>query len=254
MKNLITCLVVCVLSGATFATTWTIADDGKADFDNIQAAIDASSDGDEIIVMPGTYTSTANEVVDMRGKEIWLHSSAGAEVTIIDGEQTRRGIMCGSQETSNTIIEGFTITNGFAKNGGGMNNFISSPTLTSCTFEGNYAYNSGGGMYNWDSSSPTLINCTLCSNTPNQIWGPWSDEGGNTVAAICPVPGACCTNDHCLVSEQEKCLAFFGQWQGEGTTCEDNPCPTSCLGDVTGDGQVDVTDILVVISVWGACP
>ena len=29
MKNLITCLAVCVMSGATFATTWTVDDDGK---------------------------------------------------------------------------------------------------------------------------------------------------------------------------------------------------------------------------------
>ncbi len=50
MKNLITCLVVCVLSGAAFADTWTVDDDGKADFDNIQAAVDAASDGDEIVV------------------------------------------------------------------------------------------------------------------------------------------------------------------------------------------------------------
>jgi hypothetical protein len=28
MKNLITCLSVCVLSGATFADTWTVDDDG----------------------------------------------------------------------------------------------------------------------------------------------------------------------------------------------------------------------------------
>ena len=32
---------------------WTVDDDGPADFDNIQSAIDASSDGYEIIVMPG---------------------------------------------------------------------------------------------------------------------------------------------------------------------------------------------------------
>jgi hypothetical protein len=41
MKKLITCLVVCVLSGAAFATTWSVDDEGKADFDNIQATIDA---------------------------------------------------------------------------------------------------------------------------------------------------------------------------------------------------------------------
>ncbi len=107
MKNLLTGLVIGALSSSAFATTWTVDDDGKADFDNIQAAVDAASDGDEIIVMPGTYTSTADEVVNMLGKEIWLHSSKGAEVTIIDGEQTRRGILCNSSETSNTIIEGF---------------------------------------------------------------------------------------------------------------------------------------------------
>ena len=47
MKNLITCLVVCVLSGVAFADTWTVDDDGKADFDNIQAAVDAASDSDD---------------------------------------------------------------------------------------------------------------------------------------------------------------------------------------------------------------
>ena len=65
MKNLITCLVVCMLSGAAIADTWTDDDDGKADFDNIQAAVDAAGDGDEIIVMPGTYTGTGDQVVDM---------------------------------------------------------------------------------------------------------------------------------------------------------------------------------------------
>ena len=73
MKKLITCLVVCVLSGVVAAEIHHV----PADFPTIQYAIGAALDGDEIIVAPGTYTSTADEVVDMRGKEIWLHSSNG---------------------------------------------------------------------------------------------------------------------------------------------------------------------------------
>ena len=45
MNNLIVYLFVCVFSCTAVATTWTDDDDGKADFNNIQAAIDASSDG-----------------------------------------------------------------------------------------------------------------------------------------------------------------------------------------------------------------
>jgi len=46
MKNLITCLVVCVLSGTTFADTWTVDDDGKADYATIQDAIEGSINAD----------------------------------------------------------------------------------------------------------------------------------------------------------------------------------------------------------------
>jgi hypothetical protein len=124
-----TTLISLCLTSTALADTWTVDDDGKADFDNIQAAVNASSDGDEIVVMPGTYTSTADEVVDMLGKSVWLHSSGGQEVTIIDGKSVRRGIYCGNGETSNTIIEGFTITNGSADFGGGMYNSSSSQRL-----------------------------------------------------------------------------------------------------------------------------
>ena len=148
-----TALISMFLTSTALADTWTVDDDGKADFDNIQAAVDAASDGDEIIVMPGTYTYSSGcsdpgpgepgdtdcTVVNLLGKEIWLHSSDGQVVTIINGEDLHRGILCCSGETSNTIIEGFTITNGFSENGGGMLNSNSSPTLTNCIFENNWA-------------------------------------------------------------------------------------------------------------------
>ena len=129
-------LISMFITSTALADTWTVDDDGKADFDNIQAAVDAASDGDEIVVMPGTYTSTADEVVDMLGKAVWLHSSEGQGVTIIDGEGARRGILCENGETSNTIIEGITITNCYSSlNGGGVYTHASSSlTLTNCVF------------------------------------------------------------------------------------------------------------------------
>ena len=39
-----TALISMFLTSTALATTWTVDDDGKADFDNIQAAIDAASD------------------------------------------------------------------------------------------------------------------------------------------------------------------------------------------------------------------
>ena len=41
-------LISLFITSTALAETWTVDDDGKADFDNIQAAIDAASDGDEI--------------------------------------------------------------------------------------------------------------------------------------------------------------------------------------------------------------
>jgi hypothetical protein len=196
MRNLITCLSVCVLSGATFADTWTVDDDGKADFDNIQAAINAASDGDEIIVYPGTYTSAAGEVVDMLGKEIWLQSSEGAGVTIIDGEDARRGVLCNSGETSNTIIEGFTITNGHnSDNGGGMFNYDSSPILTDCSFMNNTAPY-GGGMYNNGSNSnPTLTNCTFIGNSADYGGGMHNSSSSSPTLTDCTFTGNTANNN-----------------------------------------------------------
>jgi parallel beta-helix repeat protein len=287
MKNLITCLVVCMFSGAVAADTWTVDDDGKADFDNIQAAVDAASDGDEIIVMPGTYTSTTDEVVNMLGKAVTLRSSDPSDPdvvasTIIDGENARRGLACYFEESPwYPIISGFTITNGFSHYGGGMYNDLRvAATLTNCTFENNTATEWGGGMYFASDSFPTLTNCTItdntanhgggmwcdgasvpiltnctvCSNTPNQISGSWSDEGGNIVSSLCPGPGACCTNGNCVVSGQENCLAFLGEWQGQDTTCAGNACPVHCAEDINGDGVIDTNDLLSILAAWGACP
>jgi hypothetical protein len=181
------------LTSTAVADTWTVDDDGKADFDNIQAAVDAASDGDEIVVMLGTYTSTQDgHVVNMLGKAVTLRSIDPSHpgvvaATIIDGEGARRGMACYNNETSKTILSGFTIANGLGVGfdyngngdidywenyGGGMYNYSSSPTLENCIFTGNTATDGGdgGGMCNFGSNT-TLTNCTFDNNTASTYGG-----------------------------------------------------------------------------------
>jgi|TARA_B100000315_G_C14165034_1_gene401844 archaellum component FlaG (FlaF/FlaG flagellin family) len=71
MKVLIAGLVSGLLSSSLFATTWTVDDDGKADFSNIQDAIDVASDGDEIVVADGQYF----ENITFSGKAVTVRST-----------------------------------------------------------------------------------------------------------------------------------------------------------------------------------
>jgi len=144
------------------------------DFTTIQACIDAAVSGvDECVVAPGTY----HETINFLGKAITVRSSGGAEVTTIDATGIGGSVVtCASGEGPDTVLDGFTMTGGtgtenifYAKDGGGMYNYDSSPTITNCTFSGNKAIGSeglgaGGGMYNYN-SSPTVTNCTFGGNS-----------------------------------------------------------------------------------------
>ncbi|MBT5366384.1 MAG: hypothetical protein HOL14_07650, partial [Phycisphaerae bacterium] len=144
-------LISLFLTSTTLATTWTVDDDGKADFENIQDAIDAASDGDEIIVMPGTYIGTDNNVVEMPSVSVTLRSSDPSDwevvvSTIIDGENKRRGLFCNADVSPTTIINGLTFANGRGNNDGGGMLLDSSITVKNCRFENNIATYAGGGL------------------------------------------------------------------------------------------------------------
>jgi hypothetical protein len=46
------------------------------------------------------------------------------------------------------------------------------------------ADSSGGGIYVY--SNTTVTDTTVCGNTPDQIYGPYTDGGGNYVSDTCP--------------------------------------------------------------------
>jgi hypothetical protein len=131
---------------------------GTDAFATIQDGIDAVASPGIVHVAAGYYT----ENIELKHRVQVL--GAGAGVSTIDGG------LAGSVVTAtgvgpNTVLDGFTITNGSAEDGGGMYNVDSSPTVTNCIFDNNSASQWwGGGMYNLD-SSPMVTNCTFSRNS-----------------------------------------------------------------------------------------
>ncbi len=154
------------------------------DFPTIQGAIDASVDGDEVVVAPGEYV----ESINFLGKTIILRSVHGAEVTTIDGNDAGRVVTCDSGEGPGTTLEGFTITGGYSAYpdlfGGGM--FIgdgSSATVTDCTLDGNDGYCGGGGLYN--NGVATISDCVFVDNS--SLWGGGLANSGIAMITGCAI-------------------------------------------------------------------
>ena len=106
--TVIAIITFCCLSGHTNADTLIVDDDGFVEFNAIQDAIDAASDGDLILVYPGIY----NETIDFLGKEITVESSSGASVTTIDANQKDTVVYFWNNETDESVLDGFTLTGG----------------------------------------------------------------------------------------------------------------------------------------------
>jgi predicted outer membrane repeat protein len=106
-------------------------------FDSIQEAIDASVGHAIINVLDGTYKGPGNRDIDFYGKVIILSSLSGPANCIIDCERLGRGFDFHSGETQQTIVAGFTITNGQADSGGGVRCVNSSPQISNCVISDN---------------------------------------------------------------------------------------------------------------------
>jgi hypothetical protein len=144
----------------------------------IKSGISAANNGDTVMVSVGTYFGPGNRDLDFGGKAITVMSMKGPTLTIINCEGSwldfHRGFYAHQGEDSTTVIEGFTIINGYApfnapggKSAGGGILCIngSSPTIRDCVLYDNYAAGSGGGLACFDGSSPRVIGCTFLDNS-----------------------------------------------------------------------------------------
>ncbi len=116
---LIGLLVVAACSGATL----TVDDDGPAGYSTIQAAIDNSTNGDVIVVQPGTY----REQVTFNGRRVTVRSVNPNDPTVVRStvitNASGASVVFDFAENSQSVLHGFTIT------GRGIYCAASSPTI-----------------------------------------------------------------------------------------------------------------------------
>ncbi|MHC4500320.1 MAG: outer membrane protein assembly factor BamB family protein, partial [Planctomycetota bacterium] len=172
-----------------------------AEYQTIQAAIDAAFDGDKVLVGPGIYTGIGNRDIDFLGKAITVQSLDPADActvaaTIIDCEGAGRGFYFHNYEQANSILDGLTITNGYADYGGAIFCPEGAPTIRNCIITGNTALEGGGIHCYWD-GRPTITNCTISFNTALQY-------GGGLAGCYGPV-------NSCLISDNRAYMGG-GAW------------------------------------------
>jgi len=124
---------------------------------------------DDTTVLDGFTITGGNGAWGGGGIYIWVGSNPTIKNCIIHENRASygAGIHCRSSSplVTNCIISGNKAKQGRIDNGGGM--YIAgggSPTINNCTFIGNSANETGGGLCNY-SSGPAVNNCIFWNNT-----------------------------------------------------------------------------------------
>jgi len=223
-----------ILFGLTsFAAAKTIYVPGE-DYAAIQYAIDdpCTVDGDKIVVgrewaepeVPEVYVvfGEGNRDIDFHGKAITVRSRYGPAYCIIDCGGTEaephRGFRFHSGETNSSVVQGFTIKNGYANFGGAIECATdSSPTIRDCIIYDNYANYYGGGIECYK-ASPYIFNCLFYNNSAGHFGGAIDCEGGQNEDASPKILNCTFDKNHADVDGG----GIFSSWNS-------NPDVLSCI-------------------------
>ncbi|MHC4624050.1 MAG: S8 family serine peptidase [Planctomycetota bacterium] len=154
-------------------------DDGPGDIyvpaqaATIQQALDHSWPAGTVWVADGIYKGHGNRDIDFRGKAITLKSKNGPANCIIDCQGVRpdvprRGFHFHSGEGPDSVLDGFTVINGYTywyppnDCGAAVKCAGSSPTIKNCIFRNNVS--GAGAVANREGGSPTFLGCILADN------------------------------------------------------------------------------------------
>lgn len=224
-------------------------------YTTIQDAIDAAVPGGEIVVRAN---ATPYQPIDFLGKPIAVRSESGALATMISGPVGQSRVTAVRGESTDSIVEGFTVKNGdFVNYGAGIMCNGASPRLHELSIQWNGA-GRGGGLACRAGSSPWLTSTVVHTNGAEIEGGALYCDGGsdprlNNVTiyqGTAPDGGsvAALGDSHPLL---ENCLVVNGAGAGLHAHVEDTSTITArcCdvwnnengdwVGGLTGQGSVN---------------
>ena len=179
----------------------------------LQAAHDAAAAGDTLVLADGTYTGSANEVLQI-SKNITLRAQ-NPGLALIDGERTRRGLVISTG--GEIVLEFLNITRGYKGSagfhGGGIfvsanaNVHLTSCSIHNCQAGAHYSASYGGGIYVSSYSNVHMTSCLMYRNWAGD-WAPHDGGGGIYIGIYSDVTltsceiydNTACGNGDCCVS------------------------------------------------------
>jgi len=160
MKTLFLAFISVLLAVPCQAKIITVDDDGSVQFDNIQDAINFASDGDTIVVKPGTYSGN----ISFNGRAVTVTSEDPNNPGIVQSTtiiiNSGHSVIFDFGEDSNSVLTGFTIK------GRGIYCYGSSPTIAKNIIEDC----SGYGISGQNNAIPTILDNMIRYNSQAGIY------------------------------------------------------------------------------------
>ena len=201
----------------------------------------------------GTHVVTNCIVEDAPGGAFFMNSQVTATDCIFRGNYSTQfaGVILFANpiETHVTMVDCLIEENTAGPGGtSGIYVAMAKLTLDGCTVRNNASNVPGlSGVWNESSIPAEVLDTTICGNTLNdepsdQILGPWTDQGGNTVASVCASDCPGDLNDDGIVDGADL-SALLGAWGTSGGPA-----------DIDHSGLVDGADLAALLGYWGPCP